>query len=216
VTRPLASVRARLSHGDSTARAALIAAVDEDPLEAAALLGDVGAAWTIEPLAELARHPDPSIRNEAIIGLARTNSALAIPPLLCALEDPELERRDDARVALVSLIGSEIVDHLADEGDDDPGERARAETWWRGNKHRFADDVAIHRGSPLSIEAAVEELEVSRPEVIGARLDTIQNWVGSDVEGDTPAAKVKAMRVWWDQNRERFVDGRRYFQGHPV
>jgi hypothetical protein len=214
VTDDVDAIRARLARGDTTARDALIAAARAEPLESAALLGDVGAEWTIEPLAALARHPDTSIRNEAIIGLGRTNRVQAVPALLAALEDPDPERRDDARVSLVGLLGRDIVEHLAGDGADEAGEVDKARAWWSANEGRFPEDVAIYWGKPLSIETAVRELEASRPEVIRARLRMILNWVGAELTSSSPEARVKAMRRWWDANRDRFVEGRRYFQGH--
>jgi hypothetical protein len=209
----IAAARDLARRGAPGARELLIAALPERKLEVAELLGRIGAPWAVEPLASLLHDPDPDVRGEAILALARTNQTSAVPILVGALADPE--RREDARVGLMRLLGGEVADQLSTEGDD-PDEADRVRAWWAANEHRFPPDVAIFEGAPLAIDPDVALLATASPSILGQLVDEIQNWVGADLPDGTPAEQAAWLRAWWPANRDRFAIGRRYYYGHPV
>jgi HEAT repeat protein len=202
--------------GDFSGRDVMIEALESEPLTAAEMLGRIGAPWSVDALSTLLRHPDPGVRNEAILGLARTNRTAAVPALIDALEDPDEERREDARVALVSLVGPRIAQVLASDGASLPGERRAALDFWRQNAPQFPGDVAIFEGRPLAIGEVLAEAERSSPAVAEALIDLILIWSGAQLSEGTTAERLQELRAWWDANRARFQTGRRYFFGHLV
>jgi hypothetical protein len=210
----IAAARDLARRGAPGARELLISALPERKLEVAELLGRIGAAWAVEPLASLLHDPDPDVRSEAILALARTNQTSAVPWIVAALGDPEPERREEARVGLMRLLGGEIADQLSTEGDD-PDEADGVRAWWAANEHRFPPQVAIFEGAPLAIDPDVALLATASPSILGQLIDEIQNWVGADLPDGTPAEQAAWLRTWWPANRDRFAIGRRYYYGHP-
>ncbi len=209
---PITAARDLARRGMPGARELLLAALPARKLEAAELLGRVGAEWVIEPLVSLLNDPDPSVRSDAILGLARTNRVAAVPTLVEMLGDLEPERREDARVGLLRLVGGDLAEQLAVD-DGDPGEVERVRAWWAANQHRFPPDVAIFEGEPLAIDRDIALLETASPSIVEQLVDEIQNWVGADLPAGTPEEQAAYLRAWWPTHRERFVPGRRYYYG---
>ncbi len=193
----------------------------KDPMvrsRAAFLLGQIGPSWAIEPLATRLRDPVSAVRNEVVFALLGTRRAAAVPLLIRALEDPDPDRREDARVALVTLLGKPMAAVLAEMEEEVPDEAGQARAWWKANAARFPGDGAWDAGEPLSIERWIRELGKASPETVEILNDRLADWTGEDpafgAEGQ--AAAAAAWRAWWRKHGSRFPAGRRYFWGRPV
>jgi hypothetical protein len=203
--------------GDFCGRDALIEALKaDDPAHAANVLGRIGAPWALGPVAALLGHPDTTVRNEAIFALARTSRAAAVPLLLGALADPDPERREDARVALISLVGPGIAGALNATGDEDEGEIERAKAWWEQNRSLYPEAVALRDGEPLSIGDLMAELDRASPEVQSSIIDEIQTFTGAPLPDADPVRQADSLREFWRSRGADFEVGKRYFFGHPV
>ncbi len=185
--------------------------------KAAGILGTIGAAWTIAPLASRLSDPFFEVRREAILGLGRTHDIAAVPFLIQALSDEDPERREDAVVALDDVLGREIYEQLDLEEDEDGSQaRADAEAWWRDNAHRFDPNIRYDRGEPTSIARWIAELRTQSPEVVEMIVMRLEDWTGERLGGEGQDEIASRWEAWWRDNEARFPPGRRYFYGHDV
>ena len=188
----------------------------EDPMvrsRAAYLIGQIGGAWTIKPLAEQLNDPIEIVRNEVIFALMNTYHPAAVPHLLKALEDEDSDRVEDARVALVTLLGPKMGALLAEIEEDVEEEAELARAWWAVNASRFDPNTRYDRGKPVSVGRWVDELESAPPELLAIISDRLTTWTGEDWQSGPGIDQT--WRVWWQTNAERFPPGRRYYWGHP-
>jgi hypothetical protein len=205
--RHLGSIVAALDHAD-----------DEVRLSAARLCERIGPSAAIAPLSRMAVSDRVSDnRNQAICALLGIGRPAGVPALIDALGDPEGARRDDARWALVRLLGKDLAHLLADEIDPpDPQERVRVTAWWREHAAGFDPTLCHAFGAPASPLLFIDELRASRSAAPDAALAMLTEWTGEDF-GHGPRARVLAKwQRWWQSHAAAYPPGRRMFRGVPV
>lgn len=201
-------------------RETLIAGLeDDDPMvrsEAAGHLAKIGPSWAIGPLARRLGDPQSTVRNDSILALGETNHVGAVPHLIAALEDEDLERREDARVSLVGLLGDGIRLVMAEMEEHIEDEAGKALAWWKENERRFPPAIRYVAGTPLDVGHLVSEIAVDSPQVIDIDLDRLTTWTGEDFGTSETPGVVQTWRQWWAKNAPRFPKGKRYYWGREV
>ncbi len=97
---------------------------------AIALVGGLEGPDVIPVLTELLRSgKDAGVRSSAATGLANTESAHAVEPLLIALRDKDRQVREEAEHALRRITGQDF-------GAD----QSKWKAWWRQNKERLLEE----------------------------------------------------------------------------
>lgn len=184
-------------------------------LEAAGLLGQIGPSWAIAPVGELLNDPKSYLRNEAIFALMNIGRAGVVPWLIKALADQDDERREDARVALATLLGDEIP---ISSGTDETGEQetGRVAMWWDSAKARFQSDLCYYNGRVSSLSEWIASLKNASPVHFDWVTQRLHWYTGVDF-GTDPAETVAAKwALWWRDHSATYEVGCRYFYGHSV
>ena len=222
--RKLEDALALARTGDFSGLDVLVAALASDDAEvrikAAYYCERIGFPAAIGPLSRMAAEDSESHnRNQAIYALVGVGRPAVVPALVAALNDPDGERREDARTALYRLLGRDVLPLLSDEewGDGrDPDEAERVAEWWRKAEANFDPGLVYYMGEPASPGLFIEQLKQTQTSLPDALLNPLSDWTGEDF-GQQPLPKViSRWEKWWGANREKYVPGRRYFYGHPV
>lgn len=205
--RHLDAIVAALTHADVDVR-----------LQAARLCERIGPSAAVAPLSRMATaDPSSDVRNQALCALVGVGRIGGVPALIEALGDREAARRDDARWALVRVLGKGVAPWLADEIDPpDPQERTRVLAHWHAIAAGFDANTCYALGAPASPLSFIEELRTTPSGPVDAALGMLTEWTGEDF-GHGPRARVLAKwRTWWDSHAAGYTAGRRYFRGAAV
>jgi hypothetical protein len=222
--QPVLDAEARAKAGDFSGVPAIVQAIDhanqDVRLRAAYVAGRIGLAQAIEPLATMARRdPVSPNRNQAIYSLSAIGRPAVVPALIDALNDEDVERRMDARIALYQMLGPDVFAPMVeeDEGEGpDPEEIDRVTDWWAERASTFDPARAYAFGVPASPGVFIEQVAAADSSLPDAYLNALTDWTGQDF-GQEPLAQVQVKwRQWWAAEARKYEPGRRYFFGHPV
>jgi HEAT repeats len=184
-------------------------------LQAAVMLGNIGASWAITPLGELLADGESYVRNEVINALADIARAGVVPWLIKALQDDDEERREDARVCLVRVLG-DAVPIMSDIEVEDKDEAARVAVWWKKESGYFFDSLCYYRGELISLGNWIGNLKNTFPEHIELLVHRLHIWTGLELGAPSSPDLYARWESWWKENSENFKTGHRYFYGHLI
>lgn len=187
-------------------------------MEAASRLGEIGPLWAIDPIAALLGDRDADVRNVAIVALQNIGRPESVPHLIAALRDVEADRREDARAALVVLLGEDVPVSLDgdEDGTDAAEEPRRVARWWADASARFAPGTFLDSGEPVSIGDWIASLPSSPPGRRSWAASRLGWWTGQDFGPLDAPGFDEGWRRWWGENAGRFHVGRRYYHGFDV
>ncbi len=206
-------------HGRLKRQTFLDALENEDPevrLEAVQMLGQIGASWAIESLGERLDDEESYVRNEVIFALSSIGRPAVVPWLIKALRDEDEERVEDARVALIQVLGDPVAPILAQFGEGTGGEAVRAAEWWKSESWRYNDGTVYHRGEPASLAVWVATLRGASDAGLHAIAERLKCWTGQDFGSPSSPGFADRWEGWWGERGAEFQPGRRYFYGRPV
>jgi hypothetical protein len=210
--------------GDFSGLQTIVAALASDNhevrLKAAYLCEQIGFSTAIEPLSRMALNDRQSEnRKQAIFALAAIGRPAVVAPLISALDDTRVERRQDARLAQYMVLGRDVLRQLSDEDggvERDPEEVARISEWWERESGRCDPALVYAMGEPASPGVFIRQLRAADSELPDLYLGALHDWTGEDF-GEAPLQRVDARWAkWWAANEARYEPGRRYFHGHRV
>ena len=188
-----------------------------DREEAIAVLGTIGALWTIDPLASAIFDTCAGARMDATHALAGTHRIEAVPHLIDALGDDDPERRELARLGLGWILGPAMSALLVSETFHEvTRDKAVAQDWWRANHPLFDACVCYEEGAPVWLGHWVTELR-SRPDELSPSVESkLRMWTGHEVVSETAEQRAVEWEAWWHANQTQFPRGRRYFWGRDA
>jgi HEAT repeat protein len=159
---------------------------------AAALLGELGAADAEQPLGELLHHDDERVRHAATIALMRLGTARSMPAIEQALHDSAPQIRMQAAAILVERRADASVAPLIRALDSEKDDEVRAVFY-----------LALGQfGTPESVErliaAAQPERGIFRRKAVAPRIAAIQ----ALATAGTPAALDALLALQSDKEKE--------------
>jgi HEAT repeat protein len=135
---------------------------------AAALLGELGAAEAEQPLSELLHHDDERVRHAATIALMRLGTSRSMPAIEQALHDGAPQIRMQAAAILVERRADATADPLIRALDVEKDDEVKAALYLALG--RFGTDAAVER----LIAAAQPERGLFRKKPVALRIVAIQ------------------------------------------
>jgi hypothetical protein len=200
----------------------LLSADPDVRIKAAAAAERIGSPGLVEPLADMALHDDQSPnRNQAIYALAGIGTAAVVPVLAEALNDPDPERREDARTALFRVLGGQVLPLFPDVDDEEGDTTGSTEAsqllrWWSDHSADFDDQLTYFLGRPASLARIVEEIKRRSPGVPDAYLEMLGDWTGQYFGREPLSEMLANWRRWLADHGGDYEAGRRYFHGHRL
>lgn len=184
-------------------------------LKAAEMLHQIGPSWAISQLGNLLNDEESYIRNQAIWALVGVGRPAVVPFLIQALQDPDEERREDGRAALVLLLGKEVPVVSGLEGETEE-EFTRVYHWWRDRQAYYDEARCYYRGNPISLGQWIRMLDTSPQPTREWITDSLKWWTGLELGSASDPKLALVWEEWWSENSHLYEVGRRYFYGHVV
>jgi HEAT repeat protein len=191
--------------GDFAGRETMIASLAGDDegvaIKASEMLGHIGASWAVKPLAARISDVDSGVRSRVIFALIDVARPAVAPALIRALDDPDEERSEDARVGLFQVLGEKVP--ISEDGGD-PEESQRIAEWWRRASAEFDPSLVYYRGRPAFLGEWIIAMKTASPAFL--------EWVGERLLWWT----ADRWAEWWKTNAPYYPPGQRFFYGHRV
>lgn len=159
---------------------------------AAALLGELGAAEAEQPLSELLHHDDERVRHAATIALMRLGTSRSMPAIEQALHDGAPQIRLQAAAILVERRAEASAEPLIRALDSEKDDEVKAAFYLALG--RFGTDAAVER----LIAAAQPERGLFRKKPVALRIAAIQ----ALATAGTPAALDALVALQADRERD--------------
>jgi HEAT repeat protein len=222
--KELESALAQAQQGDFSGLDTIVDALTSENgevrIKAAYYCQRIGFSAAIEPLSRMALDdPVSDNRNQAIFALVGIGRAGVVPVLISALDDEDVERREDARVALYNVLGKDVLSLLGDEEggvDRDLAETLRLATWWETHAARFEPERVYSVGELASPGTFIGQLKAAQTSLPDAILDALCDWTGEDFGNAPLKTVITKWERWWSKNSGSYEPGRRHFFGHVV
>ncbi|MCP4179241.1 MAG: hypothetical protein GY756_15890, partial [bacterium] len=171
------------------------------------LLSDIGFKSAIEPLTDLLNDLNSNIRKKVYIAL--TEIALArdvVPYILNGLKD---ENR--YVVGVVTDFITNVIDEDTKPDSDDYDEWLN---WWQDQSLKYKPATYYYKGKPVSIKYFINKMKVDS--VTAYYLEILLTWTGQNFGDEKTPDILLKWEHWWEENKDRFEPGKRYFYGHLV
>jgi hypothetical protein len=222
-TQPILDAEAQAKSGDFSGVSTILGGLSDGNqdvrLRSAYVAGRIGLPQAIEPLSVMAlRDRVSDNRNQAIFALVAIGRPAAVPTLIGALHDEEVERRMDARIGLYRMLGPDVfaplVEEDADEGPDQ-AEIDRVTAWWDARAAQFDAGKVYAFGVLATPEVFILQASAATA-TPDAYFHALTDWTGQDF-GERPATAVlRKWMAWWSAHEREYEPGRRYFFGRLV
>ena len=183
--------------------------------EAAHRLGWIGTSWSVDQLGSLVNDVNRDVRHDSIFALAETCRVSAGDRLAEGLLNRDLETREDARVALVALLGQSAAEGL-DFILKPKQEYARFMQWWVENQTRFDVTVCYAEGEITDVRRWIDMLRDAPRPVKSWMDERLRYWTGFVPGGKVGEATYHVWNQWYKSYGGTFKPGNRYFFGHAI
>jgi hypothetical protein len=194
---------------------------------AAHYLGRIGAPRSLPLLAKIAESdPESQTRNVGIYALEGLGRGACISPLIACLDDSDPARREDARTALVRVLGKSVLSVLSDdmelydedagEPGKDVGEVSRVRSWFTSVSSQFLPDKVYYMGVFAHPRVFIAQLRENMNTPMDAVLMKLEDWTGESF-GSKPIKKVVGQwESWLGKHGGEYQAGQRYFYGYKI
>ncbi|MCP4180767.1 MAG: hypothetical protein GY756_23655, partial [bacterium] len=175
------------------------------------LLKEVGLSQSIDLFISFLEDNNSLKRANALYGLR--NIAIVnkvVPHILIGLKDND---------RVVKLAAEDVLIHLLKPVDTPSFKYEDWLQWWNANSDQFEQDIPYYEGKIFSIKELQKDLieDMKEHGVVVCRYHEIfESWTGQNFGDEKTPDIISKWEQWWQENKDRFEPGKRYFYGHLV